>query len=1319
MKVNAFAKPCVLLTTCLIILATFAFADYGTFSITEYSPKQGSINGGTVITFRGAINETISDDKLLSVLFNNSIYCDIKDNYLSTLTAVNVISTLFSCVTRPAFSRADRFPQAALLANSSWISNCSVGVAFNGHPVTFNLSSDNSFVYNRSLTPILTSMRVLNVNMSIDTGVVGPTYLPISLDYLHNPVVVEIRGYFVCNAVSCLKNVYFNDPSLECLLRNPDDNVPYGFTPSPGYGTPAVALCVFYTMIPGAFMPLVNVDAMGYSIVTDPSLYKVNQYGNVSMISFVPTINSIEPYSASLRGGETIHIAGAGFSLDVLYPFNGTAYQVTIGKIPCLVTTANESDILCVLQGGWEQQEQPNNDSWVHPKGLSVQWYSAVNVSAINVLDSQLNSRYPSLPDRWYVTPSTEAPINQSSIVAKKAFANQWDNYGRVLCGDFLPPVNGNYYFSFVCTGTCNVYFKETLSSANYTRIAWDNSDPNLAFSFWKPTQATTGVIPLLTNTTYRFKIDHVGGQGYDFVGMQVRYPNGSAYPVPTELWRACYQEDWPTPLTKRKAYYGYRGIKVQSLGNYYSKEAGGLGKIYLTLESGPAVPSYPSTSYTGYFELPSTPGATDAEVLGYYTPYQSSWYQFSIMMDIPDSVLAPESELYLIQDDFSNNVAPHAVLLAHTFQRSYLGPAQTSPSVYLQAGHPYLLQYYTSARNFSVNVSVTDVGQTTPIVYNPITSDSIMTAVYYPAVVVQFYGNTAVCNYSTPMNGYPCEFQFAPVVSALEIPAVLVAGSVVNMTLDTWSITNVVGTEIVYVDDAICPIVTVDNATRVVSCVVSEDRYGGVVNMRNITFGPWGVLDVQDISPIDSIAPFNLSSSYVYQYYFPEQSYSPSFFIRIVFLGFGFDTTPSQAAGHTMTAKLDGYSCSLEGLAYNSLTVLCPAHTMAVNYTALVELSHSSVTIANSTVVVGNPTDAYRALMNSYSYELANATATEIANETSFYSSIQVNGGSFSDLNTTANPFPAWWNEGLVSADGGATFQSCANTFSSTIHQVTLNCSIQLIKLNSTVVKVRTHVNGTVENPSSTVYEGAVALSYDWLEVDRAFVNVYPPALTSATFKNFDFTGSANMSSFSVDVYIAGTNFGQQGATIDFSLLPTYYQSVGVNQSYNVAPGSTPYRNVATTNSSCGVTALYGNSLLVCSLMVQLKGNDTFTFSIDFVSNGSVSLVTPFPSINYTLSFETLDAEYNAWLLAHSSSGSSSSVVAIVVPVVVGCAALAVVGGAFGYMKYRNAKERRRKALIAAQEEIAEAEAAAALEREELGGLTHRKPTGQVFVNF
>ena len=182
-----------------------------------------------------------------------------------------------------------------------------------------------------------------------------------------------------------------------------------------------------------------------------------NIYSSVNITSD-PIITTIEPFTSSIYGGETLTIDGHGFSSDI------SDIQVTIDTHPCPVIEASESEIECRIP----------------PQGISP------NISNINITSQQII--FPTTSTLNYSSAITPMIASISPTVGSNAQV-------LVLTGSHFTGPGQTYVFvgetqcniSSLSTGSITCTIGSTLSAGNHTvRVFVEevgNSNENLIYT--------------------------------------------------------------------------------------------------------------------------------------------------------------------------------------------------------------------------------------------------------------------------------------------------------------------------------------------------------------------------------------------------------------------------------------------------------------------------------------------------------------------------------------------------------------------------------------------------------------------------------------------------------------------------------------------------------------------------------------------------------------------------------------------------------------------------------------------------------------------
>lgn len=550
---------------------------YTGITITSYSPKTGSLAGGLRVSFNGYVSENFDHTTTNFNIKFGTASCTVDENVFSTasLDSSNP-SFLFSCITGPFYPSIDLVP-AAVLADTSTFSTTQNLVAsitpFNRSSITPTCSAVGgcNFKYDRTLTPTITGFYLTNYTDSTWTPLAGQRHTVVSNKYASKPLRFEASGKFAsCSSIDCIERFYLGDSGLECLIRDGDTFQPYGYSFS---GNTARISCLVFMSSPRSFLPSIIVSGLGATLYV-PTNWTRDQAGNPSAYTLTPLITDYEPKAMSHRGGDTIKLSGHGLAPDYYGQVDVTKYDVYVGNVRCNVLNATFTELYCVLDSAWEEDRAGR--TYTDPvKGVTVKWWDIRDFALFdppvvpylqNVFNPTQNALYPNYPDRWYMLPTFDYPIDPQSVLAQSAWLNQHDLYGKHLCADFLPPATGDYRFYFICQGSCWVDYTDP-SGTQTKRWAYDNSNPNLGYMYWKNTPSQTAATPMTAGTKHRIEIFLTAQYQFDFVSVQVQYPNGTRLPIYQHVLEGCYEPSFATPLNNLTFFIGQRGAEARQQG--------------------------------------------------------------------------------------------------------------------------------------------------------------------------------------------------------------------------------------------------------------------------------------------------------------------------------------------------------------------------------------------------------------------------------------------------------------------------------------------------------------------------------------------------------------------------------------------------------------------------------------------------------------------------------------------------------------------------------------------------------------------------------
>ena len=244
-----------------------------------------------------------------------------------------------------------------------------------------------------------------------------------------------------------------------------------------------------------------------------------------------PQITSVSPASGGLHGGNHLTIRGTAFSPEM------SDNTVTVGGIPCTVTSASVHELVCTLADSTTHDMTSRRRSM---RGLLFEdFWSSVSITEFD--QDGRNDPYKhgikATKLDWYGSPSTEESYRASP---------QYTTH--VSVGFFVPPLTANYQFFLACDDSCSIdlsldesreNMETQASSTSYSTFSFSAAyNPSLFYEKWStvnarslPTEVNQTTIPGISSPMTleagrRYAFRHVlvngGGAGWSRVALKV-----------------------------------------------------------------------------------------------------------------------------------------------------------------------------------------------------------------------------------------------------------------------------------------------------------------------------------------------------------------------------------------------------------------------------------------------------------------------------------------------------------------------------------------------------------------------------------------------------------------------------------------------------------------------------------------------------------------------------------------------------------------------------------------------------------------------------
>lgn len=571
-----------------------------------------------------------------------------------------------------------------------------------------------------------------------------------------------------------------------------------------------------------------------------------------------------------------------------------------------------------------------------------------------------------------------------------------------------------------------------------------------------------------------------------------------------------------------------------------------------------------------------------------------------------------PEAELYITLDDGVTG-PPRQELVAAAYSLSYLWTKQqTSRRISLKGRHPYLLQFFMADLTYDTTLSMTEHGATNKV-YTPIPSSMLFAVETVPTVALYTNGLPATCNVTNR-----CIFKYEPIARDVQIPEILTKGTRMSFQLDTWSIKNIIGNEIMNIDGALCPLYNVNYTTRYISCELSQERFGGMVNLSRIVVGNWGYLDTRDFSSNMSYYALNTDQASFYRFVFSPGAKVVPYEVRVRIDGFGFISTVTNWNQEQVQVYINETElCVLESSNHKIMYARCPVAFVHDSYPLKIVQTYNGVVFTNYTDVAVDESYLYDRVLDFYGYSTTSATLVELTGNSldSATATFDIRGSIFSDRLNTGVP-DIWYNEVFYNSNTACTI------LNTTIYNIFAECTVSIPNLASKKVTTNTKLVGGVSKTSDIV------LNYPAIYVDSVHMEILPPAVDTIRIINYDFSPYRSYRIFNVDFEIVGASFGRASSSASTPGIPSYHHTVALENMTDATDTSGVKDTV-----DCIVSETTPSTLR-CRALVQVdESNLDFNVTIGWQYSNVQILDTQ--QSNFTFNYAEILERYAAWVEA------------------------------------------------------------------------------------
>ncbi|XP_072425699.1 fibrocystin-L-like [Chiloscyllium punctatum] len=389
--------------------------------VTEVTPQQGSLYGGTKITISGSGFSPVPEDNIVQI---GSVPCHI------TFASSNVLK----CV-------SDQTGRKFVITNNG--SSGTIGVGYEWNPSTLDIVVGDTVQWQWQSPPLLQSLRyrVFSVSKPSDVNYKGSGFISGNVStlsgsfsyhftspgtYYYSSGYVDQKQSIILQGTVNVKPAEERIESVHIYLAG----IEAEYVPGPSEKLPSQQKRDSDCTAP---IPTCN-QASNRTDDKSFTFYLSACYS--------PTINSITPSKGTVK--DKLTITGTGFSKI------GCANEVRVGIHPCVVESSTENELLCQID----------------PEGvMDIGIAALVSVTvhnlgtAINIVTNELSRRFVLLPHIDGVSPSVGSTMGKTRVTITGSGFGADLNAVRVQLANVLCTLVSANYTHVICDSSASIAF--------------------------------------------------------------------------------------------------------------------------------------------------------------------------------------------------------------------------------------------------------------------------------------------------------------------------------------------------------------------------------------------------------------------------------------------------------------------------------------------------------------------------------------------------------------------------------------------------------------------------------------------------------------------------------------------------------------------------------------------------------------------------------------------------------------------------------------------------------------------------------------------